>query len=285
MGKTIKTLTIADSSCAAGRHCTMAQVTALAGLLYGAPPTSIVVVRNHADLVQVLAQYSEISRLVVMLEGSEGDLYIDGHARSLSALADDLKKANATTRVDEIVFDSCNVIKGVSDIGALMAQLGVRRATGAASYHAWIPVQILVPRGASASTLERSLKSALPAWDLLRDYLVPGQPSLADLAIKGGGPYLYFEFFTRDYGFRSVQIQNIRGAAQLHGVLPRTKLIPKTYRAGDAASAKADLESLAGPIYSVTFEGQSAPTSPPTKRPERLVHPSTLRDAGSSPSR
>lgn len=243
------------------------------------------VVKNHADLVQVLAQYSEISRLVVMLEGSEGDLYIDGHARSLSALADDLKKANATTRVDEIVFDSCNVIKGVSDIGDLMARLGVRRATGAASYHVWSSVQIPVPRKASAATLESALKSTLPAWDLLRDYLVPGQPSLADLAARGGRPYLYFEFFTRDYGFGSVQLPNIRGAAQLHGVLPRTKLIPKTYRAGDAASAKADLESLAGPIYSVAFEGQSAAPAPPAKRPDRPSQPSTLRDAGSLPSR
>jgi len=36
MGKTIKILTIADSSCASGKHCAMVQVTALAGLLYGA---------------------------------------------------------------------------------------------------------------------------------------------------------------------------------------------------------------------------------------------------------
>jgi hypothetical protein len=35
VGKTTKTLTTVDSSCAAGKHCAMAEVTAMAGLLCG----------------------------------------------------------------------------------------------------------------------------------------------------------------------------------------------------------------------------------------------------------
>ena len=192
MGKDIDLLTITDSVCGprSKAGCSQTDVAQIARLLYGAAPSSIRVAKNQDDLVRILQEYSSIGRLVFMLEGSEGQIAVNHYSRALSVYAEALQKV--APRIGEIVFDNCNVIKGGSEVVAFMKAVHASRATGASSFHLWAGVSVVTkPRG-TADDIENALKQKLPAWDLLRDYLIPGQPTFQQMASSPRTPATLF---------------------------------------------------------------------------------------------
>jgi hypothetical protein len=269
MGKDADIVTITDSVCGSGKRstCSMADVAAIARLLYGAQPSSIRIVKNEADLIRVIREYSSIRRLVFVLEGAEGQIAVNHFYRALSVYAEAFETQGP--RVQEIVFDNCNVVKGASEVVLLMKSLRARRATGYASFHSWGPLKIVTKKNDTGDDVESELKKKLPGWDLLRDYVIPGQPSFSEMAARPGEKLLYLEFFMRDPSFGMLRFESIRSTSQLHNVLPRSKLVPKTYKVTAAPTAEKELDVLGGSIALVTYEdptaGQAA-TSPPNPR-------------------
>ena len=203
-----------------------------------------------------------------MLEGSEGQIAVDHYSRALSVYADALQ--NVAPRVQEIMFDNCNVIKGASEVIAFMKALHASKVTGVASFHIWNKVTIPLKPNDSPEDIENALRRKLPGWDLLRDYVIAGQPTLSQMAARGGAQTLYFEFFSRD-PLAVTRMDNIRFAGQLHGVTPSSKLLFKTYAIASAKSAEAELDAPAGPIslvtYSVPTNGRGVPLPTPGRPP------------------
>jgi len=225
--------------------------------------SSIRVVKSQDDLVHVLQEYASIRKLVFMLEGSEGQIAVNHHYRALSWHADALQKSGPT--VQEIVFDNCNVIKMGSEVVTFMKALHASRATGASSFHIWSRIGVTPNTKGTAAELEAALRKALPLWDSLRDYLVPGQPDVQQLSGRPGTQTLYFEFFSRD-PLAVARLEAIRSVSQLHGVSSRAKLIRKTYDVSAANSAEAELDVPGGPIYLVTYV-DPAPSQPAARSP------------------
>jgi len=252
MAKTTELLTITDSVCGtrAGASCTQSDVAQIARLLYGAAASSIRVAKNQDDLVRILQEYSTIRRLVFMLEGSEGQIAVNHHYRALSWHADALQK-NAPT-VQEIIFDNCNVIKMGSEVVTFMKALRASRATGASSFHIWSKVSVTPRARGTAADLEAGLKQTIPLWETIRDYLVPGQPTLQEMAGRPGIQTLYFEFFSRD-PLAITRLEAIRSVSQLHGVSSRAKLTAKTYNVTAAQVAEGELDVPGGQISLVTY--------------------------------
>ena len=271
MAKDADIVTITDSVCGSGKRstCSMADVASIARLLYGAPPSSIRTVKSEADLVRVVREYSSIRRLIFVLEGSEGQIAVNHSYRALSVFAEAFESQGPT--VQEIVFDNCNVIKSASEVTGLMKALRTRRATGYASFHSWGPVKIVTKKNDTAEEVENQFKRVMPGWDLLRDYVIPGQPSFSQMAASPGEKSLYLEFFMRDPSFGMLRFESLRSPSQLHNVLPRSKLVPKTYRVSAAQTAERELDVLGGPIALVTYEdptaGQATVPSPNPRAP------------------
>jgi hypothetical protein len=271
MARDADIVTITDSVCGSGRRstCSMADVASIARLLYGAQPSSIRAVKSETDLVRVVREYSSIRRLVFVLEGSEGQIAVNHSYRALSVFAEAFEGQGP--RVQELVFDNCNVIKSASEVTQLMKALHARRATGYASFHSWGPVKIVTEKNDTADAVENELKKKLPGWDLLRDYMIPGQPSFSAMAATPGEKSIYLEFFMRDPSFGMLRFENIRTSSQLHNVVPRSKLVPKTYNVSAAQAAERELDVLGGPIALVTYEdptaGQSIAPSPNLRAP------------------
>jgi hypothetical protein len=258
MAKDADIVTITDSVCGSGKRstCSMTDVAAIARLLYGAPPSSIRVVKSEADLVRVVREYSSIRRLIFVLEGSEGQIAVNHSYRALSVFAEAFQSQGP--KVEEIFFDNCNVVKGGSEVALLMKALRARRATGYASFHSWGPVKIVTKKNDTAEGVDNELKKKLPGWDLLRDYVIPGQPSFSEMAAHPGEKLLYLEFFMRDPSFGMLRFENMRSPSQLHNVLPRSRLVPKTYKISAAQTAERELDVLGGPITLVTYEDPTA---------------------------
>lgn len=257
MPKDVDLLTITDSLCGQGSRggCTQTDVAAIARLLYGAPASSIRVAKSQNDLVRILQEYSSIRRLVIMLEGSEGQIAVDHYSRALSVYADALQARGP--RVQEIVFDNCNVIKSASEVIAFMNALHASKATGAASFHIWNKVTIPIGRNELPEEVENAMRRRVPGWDLLRDYVIGGQPTISQMAAQGGTQTLFFEFFSRD-PLAITRLEYIRSISQLHGVAPRSKLVSKTYSVTAARTAEAELDVPAGPISLVTYYDPTA---------------------------
>ena len=257
MPKDVDLLAITDSVCGQGSRggCSQTDVAAIARLLYGATASSIRVAKSQNDLVQILQEYSSIRRLVFMLEGSEGQIAVDHYYRALSVYADAL--ATRGPRVQEIVFDNCNVIKSSSEVIAFMKAVHASKATGAASFHIWNKVAIPVTRNESPDQIENAIRRKVPGWDLLRDYVIDGQPTISQMASQGGMQTLFFEFFSRD-PLAITRLENVRTLSQLHGVAPRSKLVSKTYAITAAKAADAELDVPAGPISLVTYSDPTA---------------------------
>lgn len=220
--------------------------------------------------MRILQEYSSIRRLVIMLEGSEGQIAVDHYSRALSVYADALQTRGP--RVQEIVFDNCNVIKGASEVIAFMNALHASKATGAASFHIWNKVTIPIKKNDPPEEIENAMRRKVPGWDLLRDYVMNGQPTISQMAAQGGTQTLFFEFFSRD-PLAITRLEFIRSVSQLHGVAPRSKLVSKTYSVIAAKTAETELDVPAGPISLVTYydptagrafplPGSRTPTSP-----------------------
>lgn len=254
MSTAIDTLTITDSVCGprTGATCTQNDVAEIARLLYGAGAASIRVAKSQDDLLRILREHSSIRRLVFMLEGSEGQIAVNHFYRALSWHAEELQRGSAPT-VQEIVFDNCNVIKAPSEVVAFMKALHASRATGVSSFHIWSKVTVNRAARGTEADLESALRRALPLWDSLRDYLVPGQPALSQLAGRAGTQTFYFEFFSRDPQ-AITRLEALRSVSQLHGVSSRAKLTSKTYTVATAQVAEGELDVPAGPISLVTYE-------------------------------
>lgn len=252
MSKIADVLTITDSVCGpkSGASCSMNDVAQIAFLLYGAGASSIRVAKSQDDLVKILQEYSSIRKLVFMLEGSEGQIAVNHHYRALSWHAAALQKSAPT--VQEIAFDNCNVIKMASEVATFMKALHAARATGASSFHIWSRISVTSNAKGTPADLEAALKKALPLWDALREYLVPGQPTVQQLAGRPGTQTLYFEFFSRD-PLAITRLEALRSISQLHGVSSRAKLIAKTYSVSAASSAEGDLDVPGGSIFWVTY--------------------------------
>jgi hypothetical protein len=257
MSKTIDLLTITDSVCGvrSGASCSQGDVAQIARLLYGASASSIRVAKSQDDLVHILQEYTSIRRLVFMLEGSEGQIAVNHFYRALSWHADALQKRAPT--VQEIVFDNCNVIKSASEVVTFMKALHASRARGASSFHIWAKVGVATKPDGTTEDLEAALRKNFPLWDNLRDYLIPGQPTLQQLASGPGLRTIYLEFFSRD-PLAITRLENLRSISQLHGVSTRSKLTSKTYNVTAAKAAEGELDVPAGPISLVTYVDPAA---------------------------
>ena len=200
-------------------------------------------IRNVRELKALLKQQTSVKRLVFLLHSAPGAIILDGQYLDLDRLASDLK--GTPFRVtEEIVFDGCNVGTQGPAVVAFMQVLKAPKAVGYSAYHAYAHVEIKIPEGGvEPSALERM--APLP---LIREYLLPGQPSLKEIAKREGTRRLYYEFFTRDSDPGPIIAERDK-----HSKKPRSELVERVFTPETAKEA-AELDTPAGPMYRIVFK-------------------------------
>lgn len=195
-------------------------------------------VDDKEDLVQYLAQFEYIRRLVCIFHGFPGGLLVGDDVIDFPDLVRAMARAGSgkvSLRCDEIVFEGCNVGCKTSQMARLLTVLQARSATGYGCFHAWYAQRYAVGKGILAKSIEQDL-----VYRKIQRFLVAGQPRSKEIAASPRTYSLLCEFFsatpTNSGIFQSGQWGEIERLTE------RSRLERITLKIGEASSPKIESE-------------------------------------------
>jgi hypothetical protein len=165
--------------------------TRLAAKALHGPNAQVTRVDDSADMANFLAEFESIRRLVFMFHGSPGELLVGSDQVTLSEIGEKLRKAKAGLRCNELIFEACNVAAGGTHIANLMNVLRAHVASGFACFHGWDRFGLVVYKDTSKASIEMS-----PAFARYKRFIVPGQPTPAEMAHTSGTYPIVVEYFS-----------------------------------------------------------------------------------------
>ena len=165
--------------------------TNLAARALHGPTTEVRHVNDVADMAKFLADFESIRKLVFMFHGSPGELLVGSDQVTLTEIVNALRNATAGLRCNELVFEACNVAAGGTQIAALMDVLQTHLASGYACFCGWDKFKLVVYKDTSEESIEASRD-----FRRYRRFIVPGQPTPADMAQKPDTYFPVIQYFS-----------------------------------------------------------------------------------------
>jgi hypothetical protein len=224
----------------------------------------LVRVRSSKEFLDLLGRYSSIGHLVITFHGAPGQIEIGSDNEDLMMLAHEIKKKQIHTHVSQMSFDSCSVANGpdgATSLVAFMKALGTFRASAYNVLHAW--GHYTIPRASTAQTLQFAKR---PDFERIKKFLIPGQPTIADLALHPQHQTLYFEFFTRIFAQRR-DIYQLDESIIEHGIRSRSEIRSQVWPVEKAKSVPD--ATIAGEMLELIFEDKSAQPAPISRSPHQ----------------
>jgi len=198
------------------------------------------------DMVNFLAGFESIRRLVFMLHGSPGALLVGPNQVDLSQIASALKASSAELRCTELIFEACNVASGGTQVASLMDALQSHVASGYACFHGWDAFKMLVHADTPAQSIEAS-----PAFRRRKRFIVPGQPTTSDMAKKPASYDLVVEYFSST-PLPDEDVFEFGLSGQVERLKDRSQLERKTFPIRSAKEAE-QYDTPVGSMTLVTF--------------------------------
>jgi hypothetical protein len=221
---------------------------------------ALVRVQTSKELLDLLGRYSSIGHLVFTFHGAPGQIFLGPVNNSenvdLMTLARKIKEQQIHTHVSQMSFESCEVAngpEGASALAAFMKALGTYRASAYNVSHAWGKYKI--SRTSAAGTL---LVEKEPRFERIKKFLIPGQPTIADIALHPHRQTLYFEFFTR-MSAHGRDIYRMRETFIEYGVRSRSELRPQVW---PVEKAKSVPDAISGDMLELILEDKTAEPAP-----------------------
>lgn len=196
-------------------------------------------VNNWDDLRAALGRYARIGTLVLFTHSIPGELLLGGSSPSASD-AQRLLASVGRTVSSAIAFEGCEMLR--DPVGAawmFQPLLGDgAQMRGYTLYSVLNTLTVTIPTGADAATIAQQLRPHAR-------YLLPGQPSPAQMAGKPGTYTLVQRWFRHDLD-ETAAPPLLPGDPPARDFLPRDSLGSRTI--ASAADARAAVELFAAPV-------------------------------------
>jgi hypothetical protein len=127
-----------------------------------------------------------------------------------------------------------------------MEQLQSYSACGYTAYHGWMVLpDMAIPKGISAAEIEKS-----PAYRRVKRFIIPGQPTAAQMAGRPGKHRIAIEYFDNAPPSRDVFLGGLPGSVDR--LKDRSQIEKRSFSMQDAAQTK-QWNTILGGLVEVTI--------------------------------